>query len=392
MKFSCEKQKLSEAINNVSRAVAARSTIVALEGIKMAYSSAGKILHLTGYDLELAITTSIPVTPEESGDGSFVVNARLFADMVRKMPADQITIQIDENYYTTVTGGAVTYNIMSLSAEEYPELPEYNSKDSFTIAQPLLRDMIEHTVFAAATSDARPILTGELFDVQDNIFHLVAIDGSRLAVRQERLEDTGDYHFVVPAKALKEAAALLKDEISGKDKDRENSDKESGDPEEEVPICTLYPGKKQIAFSMGGCTLIARLLEGNFHNYRGAIPETSATEALINTREWIQGLERCLLLNHDKMQGPVRCRFMEGVVHMTCQTGLGKVEDAVWIEKNGPDVEIGFNCRYLLDAIKASGDDKIKLQMNGPLAPMKIVPLDGNDYIFLVLPVRLKAE
>lgn len=368
MKFICDKQSLYEAITNVSRAAAVKSTIAALEGIKVRLQ--GEMLQLTGYDLELGIKTEIAVKGE--GNGEFVIHSRLFSDMIRKMPADEVCVEVDDTLAAKISGGLTEYNIMVLSAEEYPEIPDFDRDKSFSVHQAVLKNMINQTLFAVATSDNKPVLTGEYFDIENGSFNLVAIDGYRLAVRNERIADEERYSFVVPAKALKEVSGLLKDE--------------------EELSCEIFTSKKHIIFDISGYKVISRLLEGEFHNYKGSIPANNSTEVILKTRDFINSLERCALLINDRIKAPVRCLFKDGEVKIHCATTIGKFSDALPVDIAGPLVEIGFNCRYLLDALKATESDQVKLQMNGGLSPMKIVPLEGEAYTFLVLPVRLKAE
>ena len=369
MKFICSKQSLYEAINNVSRAVAIKSTISALEGIKVKLTS--NTLQLTGYDLELGIKTELQVNQSE-GTGEFIINSRLFSEIIRKLPSDEVSIEVDDNLATKIKGGLTEYNIISLSAEEYPEIPDFDKDKSFSVSQNLLKNMINQTIFAVAVSENKPILTGELFDIENDSFNLVAIDGYRLAVRNEKVKNEDNYSFVVPAKALKEVAGLLKDD--------------------DDLTCDIFTSKKHIIFDISGYKVISRLLEGEFHNYKGSIPSTSSTEVIIKTREFINSLERCSLLINDRIKAPVKCLFENGEVKISCSTSIGKFSDAFEVDFSGAVTEIGFNCKYLLDALKATESDQVKLQMNGGLSPMKIIPLKEDSYIFLVLPVRLKAD
>ena len=369
MKFDCNKQDLCEAIGNVSKATAVKSTITALEGIKIKIN--GNIMQLTGYDLELGIKTDIAVNSDE--DGEFVISSKLFNDIIRKMPSERIFIEVDDNLGTSITDGNVTnYDIRSISSEEYPELPEFDNEGCFKISQSTLKNMINQTIYSVAVTDNKPILTGELFDIEDGQFNLVAIDGFRLAVRTEKISSATDYNFVVPAKALREISALLK---------------EDGDDE-----CTISVSKKHIIFDISGYKVISRLLEGEYHNYKSSIPANSQTEVIIKTKDFIQSLDRCSLIINDKIKPPVICNFDNGSLKISCTTSIGKFNDAFPIEITGPAVNIGFNCKFLLDALKATESDKVKILMNGGLSPIKIVPLEGNEYTFLVLPVRLRAE
>ncbi|WP_455527495.1 DNA polymerase III subunit beta [Huintestinicola sp.] len=368
MKFICKQSVLNEAVNNVSRAVPVKSPVTALEGIKM-YLNKNE-LELTGYDLELGIRTVIEVQSEDHGE--FTVNAKLFSEIIRKMPSENVVVEIDEKLKATIRGGDAEYNILALSADDYPAIPDYDTSDCVSVSQGLLKNMISQTIFAVSVSDNKPILTGELFDIENGIFNLVAIDGFRLAVRTEKLNTEDRYHFVVKSKALSEVSKLLKDD-------------------DEKPV-NMYVSRKHIAFGISGYTVISRLLEGEFHNYKGSIPQNHNTEIVLNTKDLIASLERCSLLIVEQTKAPVKCSFGDGQVKISCSTSLGKLSDVFNIDMNGNKVEIGFNCKYLLDALKASESDKVKLLLNGGLSPMKIVPVDGDAFTFLVLPVRLKSE
>ena len=366
MKFKCKQQILMEAVVNVSRAVPVKSPVSSLEGIKM-YLNENE-LELTGYDLELGIQTRIEVESEDHGE--FTVNAKLFSEIIRKMPSEQVEIEIDEKLKATIKGGDAEYNILALSADDYPSMPDYDTSDSFSITQSCLKNMINQTIFAVSLSDNKPILTGELFDIKDGIFNLVAIDGFRLAVRTEKIKTEDNYNFVVRPKALSEISKLLKDD---------------GDK-----TVTVYVSRKHAVFDINGYMVISRLLEGEFHNYKGSIPSSHGTEIMLSTKRLIESLERCSLLIVEQTKAPVKCTFGDGQVKISCSTTLGKLSDVFPLDITGNKVEIGFNCKYLLDALKATESDKVKLLLNSATSPMKIVPADGDAYTFLVLPVRLK--
>lgn len=368
MKFNCNRTVLIEALNNITRAVPQKSTIPALEGIKFELDRNN--LQLTGYDLEMGIRRSISVESEDSG--KFVISARLFTEIVRKMDSETVNVDIDENLKVKITGEAAEYSISAFEAEEYPDLPEYDTEESFTFPQHILKNMINQTSYAVAADDKKPILTGELFDIEDGSFNMVAIDGYRLAVRHEKIQSDIKYNFVVKSKALNEISKLLKDD--------------------ETEEAIIHVSKKHIIFEVNGYIVISRLLEGDFYNYKAAVPSSCTTEIIIKTKELISSLERCSLLINDKMKAPVKCVFDEGMVKISCTTPLGKFSDEIPAEITGNRVEIGFNCKYFSEAVKASESDKIKMMSNGGLSPMKVTPIEGDSFTFLVLPVRLKTE
>lgn len=366
MKFTCNKKELTDALNNVTRAVPQKSPMQFLECVKF-YLDANK-LTLTGYDMELAIVTSLEVNSTDHG--IILLNARLFSDIVRKLPQDTVTVEIEENLRTTIVSGKSVFTIPALSADDYPELPDVDKTDFFEFEQPVLKNMIEQTIYAVATSDSKPILKGELFDIEDGMFNLVAIDGFRLAIRHESIKTEDKFNFVVKAKALSELSKLLSDD---------------GDKK-----LTVYVTKKHAAFDMGDYTLVTRLLEGEFHKYKGSIPKKFATSVVVDTKSIIDMLERSMLMIVEHTKAAVRCSFKEGSLNVSCSTALGNFSDMIFIDMEGDDVEIGFNCRYFLDALRATGCDKIRLKLGGSLAPMTVVPFEGDEFTFLVLPVRLK--
>ncbi len=368
MKFIFNKQEMVSAINNVTRAISPKSTLPALEGLKLRLDE--NELELTGYDLEIGIITTINVKSNDVGEVLF--EAKLFSDIVRKMSSEEIMVDIDSALNVTITGGVTEYKISAMPADEYPEIPSCKKENAVTISQSLLKNMIGQTIFAVATSDNKPILKGELFDIENNVFNLVAIDGYRLAVRSEQIQTNDDYYFVVPTKTLSEALKLLSDD--------------------DELTCTIYTSRKHIIFDISGYQLLSRLLEGDFHNYKGSIPAEHTTEIIVNTKSLINSIERCSLVINDRIKSPVRCVFNDGRLKISCTTSIGKFSDEMEVDISGPMVEIGFNNRYLLEALKATESDKVKLLMKGGLSPMKIVPLSGDGFVFLVLPVRLRTE
>lgn len=366
MKVSFLKSEMNEALANVSRAVPPRAAIPALEGIKICLINGE--LEITGYDLEIGIQTKLHTDSEDFGE--YVFNSRLFADIIRKMPSDTVTVEVRSDLTTTISGGSAEYNIMAIAADEYPSIPEPNIERKIVLPQPLLKNMINQTIFAVSTSDSKPILTGELFEIENGIFNLVAIDGYKLAIRTEKLTASENYNFVVKARSLSEISKLLSDDDS--------------------KMVEIFVSKRHINFKISNYTVISRLLEGEFHNYKGSMPSAYDTEVVIDTKPFIDCLDRCTLLLSDKVKAPVRCTFANGEVRISCTSTIGKLSDEVTAEIDGPQLEIGFNCRYLLDALRAAESDKVRLSFRGSSSPMRIMPMEGESFTFLVLPVRLK--
>ena len=371
MKFSCEKTLLCEAINNVLPAVSAKSTLVALEGI-LVHCKNG-ILRLTSYNLELGISKNISVNEEE--EGAVILNASLLSNIVNKMPNGIVSINCDEKLLTVISCADVEFTILGIDAMEFPDIPSVENGTTFSLSSFLLRNMISQTLFAVAQNDQNPVHTGSLFDIADGVLNVVSVDGYRLAMRTEKINIEDTLKFVVPGKTLGEIVKLL-------------SKLSAEDDEEQVEISV---SSKHICFSAGGYVMVSRLLEGEFINYRNAIPKESLTNVVIETKPFLDSIGRASIIINERAKSHIRCTFLENEVKLFCETPLGKINDTVPASCDGPEVVIGFNNRYMADALKASECEKLKIEMNGPISPMKLVPLDDDSFLFLVLPVLLKS-
>lgn len=364
MKITCSRQQLNEAVLNVQRAVSTKSSIPALEGILL--KTKENAVELCGYDLELGMTTEIPASVQEPGN--IVLSARLFGDIVRRLPGEDVLISSDEKQTAAILSGTAEFSIVGIPAEEYPELPANNGESTLKMQSPILKSMIRQTLFAVADNDAKPIHTGTLFELQDGKLRLVSVDGYRLAIREEPVEFPEKTSFVVPGKTLGEVLKLLDDD---------------GDLEMQI-------GRRHIFFSIGKYTVISRLLEGEFLDYRAALPNSSATEVRVSTRAFTDSVERVSLLIADRLKSPLRCVFRENEIRLSCSTAIGRATDQLEAKIQGESFEMGFNNRYLLDALHNTECDETRILLNGPLSPMEILPPEGNAFLFLVLPVRLK--
>ena len=367
MKFTVNKSDITEAVSNIQRAVSTKTSIPALEGILLSATETG--LELCAYDLELGITTVIPAFVMEPGKA--VLSAKLFSDIVRRTPAETVTVSVDEKNMATLESGYSRFSIIGIPAEEFPELPKLSDSTQISLPGALLKSMIRQTLFAIAESDAKPIHQGSLFSLENGILDVVSVDGYRLAVRREPVDFSEDLSFVVPGKTLSELLKLIKDS------------------EEPVEISA---GRRHILFKIDNYTVISSLLEGEFLNYKAAIPPESQTEVVLKTREAIDSVERVSLLITDRLKSPIRCLFDNNEVKLNCTTSMGRASDQLDVEMTGQSMEIGFNNRYLLEALRNTECDEVKVQLGGPLSPMKVVPKEGDSFLFLVLPVRLKSE
>lgn len=371
MKFVCEAQTLSLACQNVQRAVSTKTSIPAVEGILI--KALGNELILTGYDLEIGINTAIPAKVEEQG--AVILNARVFCDILRRIPNDIISFESDERNLVVMRSGDIKYEIMGISAEEYPELPEVKGGYPIVIPSDVLKDMVRQTIFAVAVTEAKVVYTGIKFEIKKGELKLIAVDGFRMAIRKEKIDYQGDdITFIVPSKTLSEVIKL----------DINNN--------EEEKTISLGIGKRHIMFDLCGYTVVSRLLEGEFLNYTAAIPITVSTTVNVSTREFIDSIERTSLIITDRTKSVVSCIFDEDNIKINSITALGTANDKIKAKIEGNKVEIGFNNRYLLDALKACETDEVKIELNGAVSPILILPKEGDSFLFLVLPVRLKKN
>jgi len=368
MKFVCSKTQLVTAVANVSRVIAAKSSIPSLEGVQL--KAYGSTLSLTGYDMEAGITTEIEADVRQEGE--IVLTARLFLDMIRKMTGDDITVSVGDKYLTEIVSGMTQFTILGTPSEEFPELPEIAQGTGVQIPQGALKSMIEQTLFAVAATDSKPIHTGSLFEVRGGLLTIVSVDGYRLALRREPVSSPEDMSFVVPGKALGEIAKLLDEE----------SETDTG----------LMISKRHIIFNIGKYSVVSRLLEGEFLEYKNSIPDGCKSVATIPTRIFIDSVERVSLLISDRLRSPLRIGFTKESISLSCSTSLGKSYDEITCAFEGEGVEMGFNNKYLLDALKAAGSDEVRVEISGALSPIKVLPPQGDGFLFLVLPVRLKNE
>ena len=365
MRFRALRTDLSSAVSNVSRAGSAKATIPALEGVLIkAYNGS---LEISGYDLEIGIVTSIEATVMEEGE--IVVSARLFNDIIRKLPEEIVSIETDDRMITYIHSGAADYQIVGINSAEYPELPNVEEKCAMTVNAEIFKNMIRQTVFATSDNMAKPIYTGSLFEIKDGMFKIVAVDGFRMAIREENVDSDIEAKFVVPAKTQNEILKLITD--NKKD-------------------VSMIVGQRHITFKIENYSIVSRLLEGNFLDYK--MPPSAATQFVISTRVLASSVERMALLTSEKIQSPVRCSISADQIKLSCSTSVGRANDMIPASVTGSDVEIGFNNRYLLDALKNADTDEVRVLLNGSLQPMIIRPVSGQSFTFLVVPMRLAAE
>ena len=367
MRFTCEKSMLSAGLNIASRTVAQKSSLTVLEGI---LCRAGHGLSLTGYNMETAITHDIEAEVTEAGE--CILPARLFGDIIRRLPEGPVTVTVDENYKVSIRSGYASFNISAENAEDYPELPDVNTGRPIRIPQNALKELISGTIFAVSENQGRPIHTGVKFEVEDMAVSAIAVDGFRLARRTWHPEESlaRQLSFVVPAVSLKEVEKLLTDA--------------EGD-------ASFTLGPKHILFQAGGTTLVCRLLEGDFLDWRKVVPTDCPIKLTAHVSDLASSIERVGLIVSEKYKSPVRCVFSNNELHLRTTTTIGAAEDRCQLAGDGRELEIGFNVRYLADALRVIPSEEVCLELTNGLSPIVLTPAEEKyDFSYMVLPVRIK--
>ncbi len=367
MRFTCEKSMLVTGLNITGRTVAQKSALSAIEGILL---RAGVGLSLTGYNMETAIVYEIEAEVSEAGE--CVIPAKLFGDIIRRLPEGPVTVVVDDNYKVSIRAGYASFTISAEPAEDYPELPEVGGGRCVRMPQLALKELINGTIFAVSENQGRPIHTGIKFEVEKDTVSAIAVDGFRLARRTYHTqEETGlTLSFVVPAQGLKEVEKIL------------------SDAEEEVAF-TL--GAKHILYQIGEATIICRLLEGEFLDWRKVVPTNCPVKLVANVYDLSASIERVGLIVSEKYKSPVRCVFTNQLVMLKTNTTIGAAEDRCSLAGDGKDLEIGFNVRYLADALRAVPSEEVVLELTNGLSPIVMTPVDEKqDFAYMVLPVRIK--
>ena len=367
MRFTCEKSLLVQGLNIAGRTVAQKSSLSVIEGI---LCRAGQGLSLTGYNMETAITYTVEAEVADPGD--CILPAKLFGDIVRRLPEGPVTVVVDDNYKVSIRAGYASFTISAECAEDYPELPDVNSGRPIHIPQKKLKELISGTIFAVSENQGRPIHTGVKFEVTNDSISAIAVDGFRLARRTFHPEESTqrELSFVVPAQGLKEVEKILTD-----------SDDDAA--------FTLGP--KHILFQIGNATLVCRLLEGEFLDWRRVVPSNCPIKLVANVSDLASSVERVGLIVSEKYKSPVRCVFSNQVLLMKTATTIGAAEDRCSIAGDGKELEIGFNVRYLADALRVIPSEEVTMELTNGLSPIVLTPVDEKeDYAYMILPVRIK--
>ena len=375
MKLICYKSQLVDIINTVQRAISPKTSYPILECIKISADGAGNVV-FTGNNIDLCIEYNTDCVVTEGGE--IALGSKMFGDIVRRMPEGNISISVNmSNNITTIQSGQSKFNIPSIPADEFPDAPILDEKFRFTITQSALRRVMRKTIaFVAQNEGRRPVLTGTLFEIKNNILNLVASDGHRLALVKEEIKETvEDNSFIVPGQTQRELLKILKDE--------------------DEPV-TVIVSDRNVLFDFGNYQVYSRLLDGEFIKYNSIISVTNKINVVAEKTDIVESLERALLLINEDISAksenkiPVQLNIGYDKIDMSCITGKGQVRDTIPVDMEDGELTIGFNCRFLLDALSTCEGEKVRIEFSTPMSGCFIKSASGDDsYVYMILPVRL---
>ncbi len=367
MKLICGKETLLHYINIVNKAVTAKSTMQILECILLSVDEKG--FTMTANNLEIGIQTA-PIDAQILETGEVAIEARIFQDIVRRLNGENVTLESDARHSITITDGSSCFTIMGQNGEDFPTLPEVQQNEAFTLGQNELRNLIRQTIFSIAQESAKQVLMGEYFEMKADALQVVSIDGYRISFRKSPVSHAfQEKSVIVPGKTLNELMKILS--------------------QEEEDKVHLYFTDKHVLFDLGMATMVSRLIEGEFISYENNFTNDFTTKIIIETQALIQALERASLVSRDNRKTPVKLEMRPNQLILTAKSDMGSAYEEVPDETEGDEMQIAFNPRYLIEALRAIEDEKVAIRFTGSLSPCIIAPLEGDAYQYLILPLRI---
>ncbi|PTX53068.1 DNA polymerase-3 subunit beta [Melghirimyces profundicolus] len=378
MKFQISRPSLTEAVSQVSKAVSTKTTVPILTGIKVTVDEEG--LWLTGSNSDLTIQVCIPIRQDDKEQvkveriGSVVLPGRIFSEIVRKLPGDEVDWVVDERWKTTLRSGQAQFELKGLDPEEYPRIPSFHEDRMFSLPADLLKSMIRQTGFAVSTSEARGVLTGVLWQLEGGNLTFVATDSHRLSRRQAEVEGPEDLkveNVVVPGKSMSELGKILADRTGWVD---------------------VILADNQILIRADHLLFFSRLLDGAYPDTNRVIPKGGKTEIRVSTKEILQSVDRAALISRDGRDNVIKWTVKEeGLVQVqSTAQDVGSVLEEVSAQVKGEEISLSFNAQYMLDALRAVDSDEIKILLTGTMTPFVIQPADREDALHLIVPIRTR--
>ena len=367
MKIICTKSNLVKGVNVVSKAVPSKTTMPILECILI--DATTDIIKFTANDMDLGIETTVEGDILEKG--VIAIDAKIFSEIVRKLPDNDVVIECDNNLQTTITCEKAKFNISCKSGEDFSYLPYVEKTETITLSQFTLKEIIRQTIFSIADNDSNKLMTGELFQIQDNMLKVVSLDGHRISIRKTELKDVYQSRkVVVPGKTLMEVSKIL-----------------SGEAESEVTISFT---NNHIVFEFDNTVVVSRLIEGEYFRIDQMLSSDYETKVKINKKEFLNCIDRATLLVKEGDKKPIIINILDDVMELKIKSQIGSMNEEIMISKEGRDLLIGFNPKFLIDALRVIDDEEVTLYLMNPKAPCFIKD-DKENYIYLILPVNFNA-
>ena len=367
MKLICSKSNLLHGVNIVSKAVPTRTTMAILECI-LIDASANEI-KLTANDMELGIETKIE--GEIAERGVIALDAKIFSEIVRKLPDSDVTIETDASFKTTITCEKAKFNIVGKSGDDFSYIPYIERNEPIVMSQFTLKEVIRQTIFSIADNDNNKLLTGELFEIEENDLKVVSLDGHRISIRNIELKNNYSHKkVVVPGKTLQEVSKIL-----------------PGSAEDEVSI---FLTDNHIVFEFENTTVVSRLIEGEYFKIEQMLSSDYETKVKINKRELLDCIDRATLLVKEGDKKPIIMNITDGTMELKINSFIGSMNEDIDIAKEGKDILIGFNPKFFIDALRVIDEEEVTLYMVNPKAPCFIKDDEGT-FIYLILPVNFNA-
>jgi DNA polymerase-3 subunit beta len=405
VKFSCKQPDLIQALNIVSKAITSRTTIPVLKGILL---TAGEddALQLSASDLNISVETTMDAAVASAG--SLIIQAKLFSDIIRKFPSGDVEIEEKENGVVHIKCMRSEFTLMSVPPDEFPGIQDISDGERISFDRDILKEMIRKTCFAASIEEIRGIFTGVLMEVKEDSLTMVALDGFRMAVVREKTESEEKRNIIIDARLMADVGRIIADTESGErrgNKEKETPEEDAKDAAktakkeagartekegEESSVFVELDDKKAI-FHLKKTRVFVRILEGEFIKYKDILPKECATSVIVNKNDIQESVERASLLIREGKNHFIKCVISDDTLCIVSRTEEGAVREEVSIDKTGEDLSIGFNAKFILDALKAISDEDIRMEFNTATAPCLIKPMEGDSFEYMVLPVRLSA-
>lgn len=368
MKFQCNQQTLARALNTVSKAVSTRTTLPILRGILIEAKADGT-LYLTASDLEISIQKKVDANVQEPG--SAVVLSKLFGDIIRKLPNEDISVEETADHNILIKTHSSEFTVINMPVDEFPKFGEKEQNATeIVIHKDIFRNMVRKTSFAASIDESKGSLVGILTEINSESINMVALDGFRLALAKEQMMSAEESSFVISAKIMNEISKIVSDE----------------DAEDDIHISL---GEKKTAFQIGETEVILRLMEGDFIKYRDIIPSDGTIQVTVGKAILLESIERASLLAKEGKNNLIKITIKNNLLTVTSRSEEGNVKEQIVMEKTGEDLEIGFNSKFVIDVLKVIDDEEIMMTFKTGVTPCVVTPVTGDSYQYLILPVRI---